>query len=486
MPKILGQINEETRKRTAKHCKDRNIIIPTFAQLRDPDTIPIAIKNSLASVNLQEINPLNLFRINWKNDISTGLFGSVNYLEIPSTLSGVKARIIGLCGKFFPTGSHKVGAAFDCLVPRLITGEFDPLKHKAVWPSTGNYCRGGAFDCALLDCEAVAVMPEQVSEERFSWLKNIGATIISTPGGEANVKEIYDKCKDLEKDPSYFILNQFSELGNALFNYQITGPALYDAFNIAANEKESRIAGFVAGTGSAGSIASADYLKKMFPLLRTTAAEALECPTILCNGFGSHRIEGIGNKQIPWIFNVRNTDSVAAIREEDCLRLLRTFNEIEGKGVLIKNGVEESVAENLSLLGISSICNLLAAIKLAKYFEFSEQDVIFTLFTDSSEMYISRLGQLNRKWGEYSAEQAQIDLEVCLKNQSYDNFLELSYRDKKRIHNLKYFTWVEQQNKSEDELKAQWSKEYWEELFENQIDQIDTAINEFNELVKNS
>ncbi len=483
MSKLIPPINEEIRRKTAKRCKERNILIPTFAELRNPDSISIDIKHKLAPIGLWDVNPLNLFRINWKNNTQNGLFDKVNFLEIPKELTGVKARIIGLVGKYFPTGSHKVGAAFGCLVPRLVSGTFDPTYHKAVWPSTGNYCRGGAFDCALLACDSVAILPEEMSQERFEWLHNIGAEVIATPGCESNVKEIYDKCHELREDPKNLIFNQFSEFGNSYFHYQVTAPSVQDVFqNIA--DKNTRLTGFVSATGSAGTIAAADYLKKLHPLMKTVAVEAWECPTLLYNGFGGHRIEGIGDKHIPWIHNVRNTDLVAAVRDEDCMRLLRLFNEDEGILTLLDMGISQQIIYKLPLLGISSICNLLASIKLAKYFELGEHDVILTMFTDSAELYQSRLTELQNLQGTYSKLQANLDFEGCIKNQSYDNLLELSYWDKKRIHNLKYYTWIEQQGMKLEELNAQWSPDYWTEIYEKDVQEIDRLIIDFNQLIK--
>ena len=194
MARIIKKIDREVMKRTAKRCRERGVIVPTFAQMRDPSLVPQKVKDRLSGVGLWDLNPVNLFRITWKNDPQTGQFGGVNHFEIPRELTGVKARIIGIVGKFFPTGAHKVGAAFGCLVPRLVSGGFDPDRDKAVWPSTGNYCRGGAFDCALLGLTPIAILPAEMSKERFDWLKEIGAEVIATPGCESNVKEIYDKC----------------------------------------------------------------------------------------------------------------------------------------------------------------------------------------------------------------------------------------------------------------------------------------------------
>ncbi len=481
MPKLITKIDPIVAKKNATRCKERGIILPTLKQLMHPELIPACIQTKLKDIGLWDINPLNLFRITWKNDIETGLFGKPNYIEIPPEISGVKARIIGLVGKYFPTGAHKVGAAYGCLAPRLVSGEFDPEIHKAVWPSTGNYCRGGAFDCALLDCPAVAILPEEMSSERFSWLKSIGAEVIATPGCESNVKEIYDKCNEMRPDPQYLILNQFDEFGNPFFHYHVTGNAMLEVYNEIKTDK-SRLSGYVSATGSAGTIAAGDFLKKFHPLLKTTATEAYECPTLLNNGFGGHRIEGIGDKHVPWVHNVRNTDAVAAIRDEDCMRLMRLFNDETGLKYLVDNGIESNLVSQLSLMGISSICNLLAAIKQAKYFEYTENDVIITVFTDAADLYQSRIEEQNAAKGAYTSLQAALDFEGCIRAQEIDNFVELSYLDKKRIHNLKYYTWVEQQGKTYEEILRQWEPEYWTETFEENLEELDQAIEAFNAL----
>lgn len=482
MSRIIKKIDHAVVKKTAARCKAQGITIPTFAQMRDPEKIPQSIKSKLPAVGLWDINPLNLYRISWKNDLQTGLYGSVNYIEIPWEITGVKARIIGLIGKYFPTGAHKVGAAFGCLVPRLVSGEFDPEVHKAVWPSTGNYCRGGAFDCRLLDCTPIAILPEGMSKERFAWLKEIGAEVIATPGTESNVKEIYDKCWELKKNPLNIIFNQFEEFGNPIWHYNVTGPALDDAFRALALKNE-RAAAYVSATGSAGTIAAGDYMKNLYPSLKIVASEALQCPTLYMNGFGEHRIEGIGDKHIPWVHNVRNTDAVAAIDDEDCMRVLRLFNDDHGKDFLGSLGINEGRIGELNLLGISCIANLLASIKTAKYFEMGENDVVMTVFTDSVEMYRSRLDELSHERGAYSDVQAAMDFSGPIAHQGIDFLKELSYYDKKAIHNLKYFTWVEQQGRSSEELKEQWEPAYWKTIFEEEVVMFDKLIEEFNQQV---
>ncbi len=476
------KVNQAVLKKTAELCRKRNIIVPTFAQMKDPALIPAEIRQRVKKVGLWDVNPLNLFRINWKNDLKTGLFGGVNYLELPESITGVKARIIGVVGKYFPTGAHKVGAAFGCLAPRLVTGEFDPVAQKAVWPSTGNYCRGGAFDSALLGTAAVAILPEGMSKERFTWLKSIGAEVIATPGTESNVKEIYDKCWEIKKTrKDCVVFNQFEEFGNPVWHYHVTASAIEEAFN-AVKKPGSRLSAFTSATGSAGTIAAGDYLKKKFPGLRITASEALQCPTILMNGFGEHRIEGIGDKHIPWVHNVRNTDVVTAIDDEACMRIVRLFNEPAGKKVMAEYGVKKETADQLHLLGISGVSNMLSAIKTAKYFEMDSNDVIFTVFTDSMELYGSRLEELNRERGPYTRDNALADMERRLLGETTDHMRELNYCDRKAVHNLKYFTWVEQQGRSSEELRKLWDPGFWDETFALAA-QWDELIEEFNKQV---
>ena len=481
MSRIVKSIDKKVRKESADRCKERGITIPTFKQLRNPELISEDIKKKLPGIGLWDVNPLNLYRITWKNDIKTGLYGKVNYFEVPSEITGVKARIIGLMGKYFPTGAHKVGAAFGCLVPRLVSGEFNPMKHKAVWPSTGNYCRGGAFDCALLGCTPIAILPEEMSKERFDWLREIGAEVIATPGCESNVKEIYDKCWELKSDKNNVIFNQFEEFGNPIFHYNVTGPAIEEVFTYLKNDK-SRMSAFISATGSAGTIAAGDYLKKLSPHLKITASEALQCPTLLMNGFGGHRIEGIGDKHVPWVHNVRNTDMVSAVDDEDCIRIMRLFNEDKGKEYLQKLGVSEDNVEALVDIGISGISNLLSAIKTAKYFEMDENDFIFTMFTDSMTMYNSRLEETKAERGEYTELDAARDHSSCLQKQTIDYLKELSYYDRKAIHNLKYYTWVEQQGRTSEELNEQWNPDFWTDMLENEVHEFDKLIEEFNKL----
>jgi len=467
------------RDRAVSRCRELGVLIPTFAQQRDPSKVDPVVTEALADTDMQTPDPLNLFRITWHNDPGSGGFGEVNALEIPSELSGVPARIVGLVGERFPTGAHKVGAAFGCLVPRLVSGEFDPTVHRAVWPSTGNYCRGGVFDSALLGCSAIAILPEEMSRERFEWLEAMGAEIIATPGCESNVKEIFDACWEIRAErPEAVVFNQFEEFGNYLWHYGVTGPAVESAFERIAGPAD-RLAAWVSATGSAGTLGAGDYLKQVHPGARITAAEALQCPTLLQTGFGGHRIEGIGDKHVPWIHNVRNTDLVAAIDDESTMRLLRLFNEEAGRNFLTGRGVPEADIEQLPLLGISSIGNLIAAIKTARWFDLDENDVLFTSFTDSVGLYGTRLEELRVEHGQYDATSAAVDFERRLLCVTTDHMRELTYPDRKAIHNLKYFTWVEQQGRTVEELDALWSPTFWTDM-QVRIPTWDGAINRFN------
>jgi cysteine synthase len=448
-----------------------------------PEKIPQKIKDELSNIGLWDLHSRNLFRITWKNEPveSGGGFGEVNRLEIPSELSGVKARIFILLGKYFPTGAHKVGATFGPLVEKLVRGTFDPTQHKALWPSTGNYCRGGAYDSYLLSCPSIAVLPEEMSKERFEWLEEIGAEIHATPGSESNVKEVYDKTFELkrERPDEIVVLNQFDEIGNAIWHYVCTGQAIEEVYENERAENQKLSALFMT-QGSAGTLGSADYLREKFPLIKVCAGEALQCPTLLYNGYGAHRIEGIGDKHVPWIHNIRNMDMVAGIDDDACMRLARLFNEPEGKQYLKSKGISQETVDNLELLGISSIANLVGAIKMAKYYEMNQDDMIFTVATDSMELYQSRIEELRNEHGVYSDYQAAVDLDSCMMGISTDHMLELNYWDKKRIHNLKYFTWVEQLGKDVEELDRQWYDEnYWTDKYQSHKEW-DVLIQEFN------
>lgn len=480
--KIDLTIHPDKLERAIQRARECKFIIPTMAQQKDPGLIPQDIKDRLKNIGLWDLHPLNLFRITWHNEPVPfgGGFGGLNFIEFPSVFTGVNARIVALVGKWFPTGVHKVGAAYGCMVPPLVTGQFDPTTQKAVWPSTGNFCRGGAFDTALLGGKAVAILPEGMSQERFNWLREIGSEVIPTPGTESNVKEIFDKCWELRASgEDLVIFNQFEEYGNYLWHYQVTGNAFVELAHQLLGPKDN-ITAFTSATGSAGTIAAGDRLKQEFPGMKIIASEASQCPTMLYNGFGAHIIEGIGDKHVPWIHNVKNTDFITDIDDIAVARLARLFQKEEGQQHLIDEGVDPDLVRKLGLLGFSSIANILSAMKFSKFHELNERDIVLTVLTDSMELYQSRIVEMDEQFGPYKRDFAIADNARYLKGQAAGDMVELGYWDRKRIHNLKYYTWIEQQGKTYEEIQAQWyDPDFWLEI-QNQQEEIDALVEEFN------
>ncbi|MGH8926833.1 MAG: pyridoxal-phosphate dependent enzyme, partial [Acidimicrobiia bacterium] len=390
-PQLFSRVTDETAlARTVARFRDREILLPTFAELADPARLSAPVWTSVESVDPDGQHPANLFRVHWYNDEArTGLTEVPGFLEIPGELSGVDCRILVLLGDRFPMiKAHKVMAAYACLAPRIVSGAFDPTRDRAIWPSTGNYARGGVAISRIMDCRGVAVLPEGMSRERFDWLDAWIAApedVIRTHGTESNVKEIYDACNELARDPTNVVLNQFAEFANHLGHFRITGPAMERVVEAAGGK---RLAAFVAASGSSGTLAAGDYLKERYGS-RIVAVEALECPTMLYNGYGDHNIQGIGDKHIPLIHNVTNTDDAVAITDRATDTLLLVFNTPSGKGHLTGLGLDPALVDDLRHLGLSSICNVLAAVQTARHHGLGSNDVIVTVATDGAEMYHS-------------------------------------------------------------------------------------------------
>jgi cysteine synthase len=480
-------VDRAVYERTVARFREARIVLPTFAELADPPTIPAATRDALASVDPDAAHPANLFRVHWYNDDTRrGVADVPRYAVLPPELTGVEAKILVAFGDRFPMiGAHKVLAAYGCLVPRLVTGQFDPTAHRAVWPSTGNYCRGGVAISRILGCHGVAVLPEGMSRERFAWLEDWvsdPADVIATPGSESNVKEIYDKCAELSEDPANVIFNQFSEFGNYLAHYQCTGAALGDVFeHMRRNEPDLHLSAFVSASGSAGTLGTGDRLKESYGA-RIVAVEALECPTMLYNGFGEHNIQGIGDKHIPFIHNVYNTDVVAAISDRATDHLAVLFSSPEGLAYLAdRRKVPEQALEALSSFGLSSICNVLAAVKTAKYLGLGPKDVVATVATDGAEMYGSERAKITARdfpdgFDSVAAGEAFGRWVLAA---GTDHLLETTTRDRERIFNLGYFTWVEQQGFSIEDFVARREPSFWETL-RCKLPKWDEMIKEFN------
>ncbi len=476
-----------TLERSVERFRDARIALPTFTQLAHPTHVPSAVRNALSGVGPDDPHPLNLYRVHWHNGANRTDFVDVpDHLVLPPELTGVEARIVLVLGDRFPLiAAHKVLAAYGCLAPRLITGRFDPTSDRAVWPSTGNYCRGGVAISRLMGCRGVAVLPEGMSRERFDWLERWvvePGDIIRTPGTESNVKEIYDRCHELAEDPDNVILNQFAEFGNHVAHYLATGAALERVFqSMRDREPGLRLRAFVSATGSAGTIGAGDYLKERLDSL-IVACEALECPTMLRNGFGQHNIQGIGDKHIPLIHNVLNTDVALAVSDRATDRLGVLFNTPVGRRHLgARCGVPESVLAGLPSLGLSSICNLLGAIKTAKHYGMGPEDVIVTVATDGASLYASEQElALARYFPDGFDEVAASEVfGEHLLGAATDNLVELTHGERERIFNLGYFTWVEQQGVSLEDFEARRSPSFWAGIHEI-VSDWDALIDEFN------
>ncbi len=460
-------VDKSVRDRNIDRLRAAGVVLPTFAQLADPSTIPAGVQHDLKAVDRNAADPRNLVRVHWFNAHADGAFAGVpEHVVLPSSLTGVEAKIVVLFGNRFPLiGAHKVLAAYACLAPRLLSGELDVTRQRAIWPSTGNYCRGGVAISRILGCRGVAVLPAGMSQERFHWLEQWVTSpedIIRTPGSESNVKEIYDACAELARDPANMILNQFSEYANYLVHYQCTGAAAERVFE-SFDDPRLRLRAFVSASGSAGTLAAGDYLAEKFDSL-TVAVEALECPTLLANGFGEHNIQGIGDKHVPLIHNVMSTDVVTAVSERATDELNVLFNTMAGRDFLTsRRHVPHRIIEDLSSLGLSSICNIVAAIKTAKYYRMDDSDVIVTVATDGASMYASEMTKTIASRYDGSFDQVDAGM-VCgrhLLGATTDHFAELSLRDRERIFNLGYFTWVEQQGCTFDEFTARARPEFW-------------------------
>jgi cysteine synthase len=479
-----GIVDRGAYERTIEVLRERSITLPTFRQLAMPEEA--GRDDILDAVDPDAADPSNLFRIHWYNGPSRRDRVAVPaHVVLPKSLTGVDAPIVVLLGALFPMiGSHKLLAAYACLVPRLATGRFDPRTQRAVWPSTGNYCRGGVALSRILGCRGVAVLPEGMSSERFRWLEEWVSNpedIIRTPGSESNVREIYERCDELAADPSNVILNQFSEYGNHLVHREVTSAAFAAVFeSLRSVEPDLQLRAFVSASGSAGTIGAGDTLKERYGT-KIVAVEALECPTLLMNGFGEHNIQGIGDKHVPLIHNVMNTDLIVDISDEATDQLNLLLSTPVGRSYLAESGVPEAIVEALDLFGLSSLCNVVAAIKTVKHYGLGPGDVVMTVATDGAALYRSEAPKVLAELlgGEFTRRDASAVVERHLLGADAGNLLELTDFDRCRIFNLGYYTWVEQRGLSLDEFSARSKQEFWQAL-RGVLAQWDEAILELN------
>jgi cysteine synthase len=483
---------QESYDNAVARFREKNIVLPTFAQLRDPSLIPESIVNQLGEVEKDAADPRNLFRVHWYNehadapgDNFPGFVDVPTHIELPSELTGVDARIVLAFGNRFPMiRAHKVLAAYSCLAARLVTGRFDPTRNRAIWPSTGNYARGGIAISKIMDCRGVAILPEGMSRERFEWLErwtiNPDEDVIKTFGTESNVKEIYDACNELSLDPINVILNQFSEFSNHMGHYAVTGPSLEKVYQHVTADNPGNLAAFVSASGSAGTLGAGDYLKDEHGA-KIVAVEALECPTMLYNGFGDHNIQGIGDKHVPLIHNVTNTDMVVGVSDDSTNRLDIMFNTPAGKRVMAERGVDPMLSNMLIDFGYSSICNTLAAITAAKAWGLGSDDVVISVATDGSDLYNSDRERImsTHYAGGFEENDAEAVFDTHLLGVPTEH-MEMGEVERNRVFNLGYFTWVEQQGVDIPDFEMRRSQDFWKSL-RPLTAKWDDMINEFND-----
>ena len=472
-------------EKTAKYFKEKGVVLPTISELRNPHLISDAIKNKVLKLDKDAMDPANLFRVHWFNKRDHSQFlDEPEHIVLPSEFTGVEAKIIVNLGRYFPLiTAHKVLAAYGCLLPRILNGTFDYTKHKAVWPSTGNYCRGGVAISKILGFKSVAILPEGMSKERFNWLEKWVEDkndIIKTTGTESNVKEIYDACNELEKDKNNDIINQFDEYYNYATHRAITGSSFEKSFLKVKADSNLKARFYVSASGSSGTLAAGDYLKENLNA-QIAVVEATECPTLLYNGYGEHNIQGIGDKHVPLIHNVMNSDYVVGVSDEATNNLNLLFNSDEGREYLTnRRGLNSEFVGRLPEFGFSSIANIIASIKLAKKMKLTKDDAIITVATDGADLYETELAKTKK---QFSKIYDQITCaEIFAKNFdaiSVDHTLELSQIDKERIFNLGYYTWVEQQGTSLEEFEDRRNQSFWDKHYKDMIS-LDEKIKEFN------
>ena len=480
-------MNESIVRKTSQYFKKRGVILPKISELCNPHSLDENIINNLESLDRNAMDPLNLFRVHWFNSKDYSSFSKVpEYVVLPSEFTGVEAKIIVNLGRLFPLiAAHKVLAAYGCLLPRILDGSFDYSNHKAVWPSTGNYCRGGVAISRILGLKSVAILPEGMSRERFAWLEKWVEDkndIIKTTGTESNVKEIYDACNELKKDPKNDIINQFTEYYNYAIHRAVTGPSFEKSFLEVKGDSNLHARFYVSASGSSGTLAAGDYLKDNLNT-NIVAVEAAECPTLLYNGYGEHNIQGIGDKHVPLIHNVMNTDFVVGVSDKATDGLNLIFNTDIGKNYLTtKKGLDKNFVRRLPEFGFSSIANIIASIKVAKYMKLSSQDAIITVATDSADLYLSELEKTKKEFiGTYDETACAEIYGKFLSGISTDHTLELNQREKERIFNLGYYTWIEQQGIDLVNFERRRDQQFWLDHY-NHILSLDDRIEAFNAL----
>lgn len=449
---------------------------PTFEEMLHPHKIAPETRAKASAARVSDpLDPINLFNITWRDPND-----QIYHVVLPKALTGVDAEIVVIYGKEFPSGSHKVGAAYSVLLEMELFGEVDPKVHTLVWPSTGNYGIGGAWVGGRMGCKSLVVLPEGMSRERFERIESYGAKVNKTYGSESNVKEIYDETHRLRaSDPNIRILNQFEVMGNYRFHYHVTGNTIVElaAELLQRGIGNGKIAAYVSAMGSAGTIAAGDRLKQVWADHKIVGLEPVQCPTLYNNGYGTHDIQGIGDKHVTWIHNVLNMDALMCIDDMECKKGLQVLAESSSRETLVERyGIAPEVVEQLgSLFGISGICNVLGAIKTAKYYGYGAGDVIVTVATDALDRYHTVMGDMAAQFGTLDDAATVGRVESIFHGARTDWVMEGTREARERWHNLKYYTWVEQQGKTVQELDAQRDPAWWV-AHQQRVQEIDARL----------
>lgn len=436
---------------------------PTFEEMLHPHLIDPQIRAKAHEARTTApLESINLYNISWR-DINNQVY----HVVLPPELTGVETPIVVLYGVSFPSGSHKVGATYSVLLEKELMGDVDPWQHTLVWPSTGNYGIGGAYVAGRMGCKSIVILPEEMSQERFDKIESYGAKVIKTSGCESNVKEIYDKTHELSAaDPNVRILNQFEVMGNYRFHYYVTGNTIVDLARELAEKGigSGKVSAYVSAMGSAGTIAAGDRIKQEWHDHKIVGLEPTQCPTLALNGYGGHDIQGIGDKHVTWIHNVLNMDAVMCIDDVDCKLGLQIFADKGGQRALVDRfHVAPEMVDFFSYgFGISSICNIYGAIKSVKHYGFGKDDMVVTIATDGMDRYGSVMDAMRRDYGVVDEVEAVARVRGLFHGLKTDWVFDGTPDNRQRWHNLKYYTWVEQQGKTVQELDAQRDQTWWE------------------------
>lgn len=365
---------------------------PNYDEMLYPEKIEKDVREkALKSLEENELDPINLFNITWKDRDN-----KVRKIVLPKEITGVDANIVVMLGKGFPSGSHKVGPAYSTLIEGCVEGEINPGEHTILGPSTGNFGIGVSYICRLMGYDAVVIMPDNMSRERYERIKKYGASLELTPGSESDVILTLEKTHEMMKNPKNRALAQFELFPNYRFHRYVTGNSAIEAVKGIGN---GRIACFTSAPGSAGTIAAGDEIKNAFPEAKIAALEPYECSTLATGGRGQHRIEGIGDKMCTLIHNILTTDFVVLIEDDDTVKGLKVIHD--GTDTLVKMGITKDDAVYMkNLFGPSGICNILGAIKMAKYLRLGPDDNVVTIATDGFDRYDSVIQDLDRRYLE--------------------------------------------------------------------------------------